>query len=773
MPPDSSPPADLSGSKGTQIGSRNIQINHFHGISAPGPTADAVGLDTPATSRHFPAADRPMRRNDVLERVKDLEKLNSSLETASSSSSPVIVTVTGLGGAGKTTFVRQWVAGVLDEGKVQLDDYLFIDLGGFSQGGKVDIPQALERLIRQIAPGAQSADAASDIDALVSQFHGLAALRSFLLIILDNALDEEHVRSLIPTAGRVLVVITSRKPLLHGLAIRDGFRLRNIEIGRLGHRDSFRLFAKSIGRIRTGDRAAAEEITRFCCGLPLAIRIAAALIQSAQYSMRELADKLREPDDRFILLYTGDEATDLSPVFMASYSRLSDEGQRAFRLLGLRPGQNIDDYAVARLAGTGIAEAALLLVDMHHVGLAEKTEGRFALHDLLHGFASHLAPEEGSEAWRAALSRAADGYYWCVNHEFDRRNENNPMLDAAYLRDYKHLARDGRNAVRSAADWFEAERANLVDLVERSCGARPPLKRAPMLAFSLFYFLEAGGYWAEWDTVNQEGYRAAEALGDIFSSARLKRNIARLEFARIRDRSEALRDVNEQGEQQAPAVRAQCRHVIRLLQESKRLYEQCPREQAQEVVTAYREIADVYLELARLDPAEAPRAVHAYQEAEDLYRQGRDPENPIASLNVSKSVAYRIAGDYDKAEECLRVALEYARQPNKDGHAKHPRILGYGWLRRAELNETRGNPQDYENAISCYDNAIKAFSQYANPLSEARTLARKGRLLARMSRSAEALAPMTRALEFLAGQYPDEAEVVRAWITQVPGDGSR
>lgn len=42
-----------------------------------------------------------------------------------------------------------------------------------------------------------------------------------------------------------------------------------------------------------------------------------------------------------------------------------------------------------------------------------------------------------------------------------------------------------------------------------------------------------------------------------------------------------------------------------------------------------------------------------------------------------------------------------------------------------------------------------------------------------MSRAAEARAPMTKALGILAGQYPDEAEVVRTWIARLPGDGSR
>jgi tetratricopeptide (TPR) repeat protein len=114
------------------------------------------------------------------------------------------------------------------------------------------------------------------------------------------------------------------------------------------------------------------------------------------------------------------------------------------------------------------------------------------------------------------------------------------------------------------------------------------------------------------------------------------------------------------------------------------------------------------------------------------------------------------------------LALGYACQPNDDGDPKHLSGVGYGWLRRAELCEARGNPENFEDAITCYDNAIHVLHQDANPLSEARPQARKGRLLARMSRTAEALAAMTRALEILAGQLPYEADVVRAWIGRLP-----
>jgi GTPase SAR1 family protein len=169
----------------------------------------------------------------------------------------VVVAVTGPGGVGKTTLVRQWVAGVLDRERVKPDDYFSIDLDGFSAGGKVSPHEALERLVRHLTPGGQVADSTAGTDALIKQFREQANLRSFLLITLDDALNEEHVRSLIPATGRALVIITSRKAWMQGLAIKDGFRLNEVKIDRLHDKDSLRLLTKSIGRIRREDQSAA------------------------------------------------------------------------------------------------------------------------------------------------------------------------------------------------------------------------------------------------------------------------------------------------------------------------------------------------------------------------------------------------------------------------------------------------------------------------------------------------------------------------------------
>jgi hypothetical protein len=172
-----------------------------------------------------------------------------------------------------------------------------------------------------------------------------------LVIVLDNAANENHVRQLIPASGRSLVIITSRKPGFVGLQVKNDIKPVLIEIEPFTLDDSLELLRRSLGSVIDDKREAATMVAQYCGHLPLALGIAVALLDSRKFTIAELANELAESTNRLDTL-TIDDDSDLWRIFSASYRRLKADCQRAFRLLGLRLRQGIDEYGVALLTGT-------------------------------------------------------------------------------------------------------------------------------------------------------------------------------------------------------------------------------------------------------------------------------------------------------------------------------------------------------------------------------------------------------------------------------------
>ena len=69
--------------------------------------------------------------------------------------------------------------------------------------------------------------------------------------------------------------------------------------------------------------------------------------------LAELAGELADQQRRLDLLDAGgDPRTAVRAVFSWSYRHLDADAARAFRLLGLHPGPDLDRYAAAALTGT-------------------------------------------------------------------------------------------------------------------------------------------------------------------------------------------------------------------------------------------------------------------------------------------------------------------------------------------------------------------------------------------------------------------------------------
>src|SRR5262249_37716086 len=150
-------------------------------------------------------------------RRDELARLSGLLsEVGRDSSSTVIGVVDGLPGVGKTSLVVQWAHQMVDRFP---DGRLFVNLRGFDCPDRLlDTSQALCHLLT--GRGVPHARMPVDTDQRAALFRAMTADRR-LLMIFDNARDEEHVRPLLPTSPGSLVLVTSRNRLT-GLVAQEG-----------------------------------------------------------------------------------------------------------------------------------------------------------------------------------------------------------------------------------------------------------------------------------------------------------------------------------------------------------------------------------------------------------------------------------------------------------------------------------------------------------------------------------------------------------------------
>jgi hypothetical protein len=263
------------------------------------------------------------------------------------------------------------------------DGQLFVDLHGYTQGCPPREPaDVLEALLRTLDLPPDQIPAGLDERAAVFR-QRLADTRT--LILLDNAASEAQVRPLLPGNSGCLVIITSRRRLkgLHDV--------HSVTLDVLPEADAVTLLGAAAGpdRMPPGDPETAE-VVHLCGRLPLALRMAAALLaHRPMWTAGHLAGLLRDQRRRLIAISDGEH--DLATVFDLSYRTLTPAQQALFRRLGRVPGPDVDAHTAAALLAADPATAGTLLEDLvDHNLLTEHAPGRYRLHDLIREHAQTL-----------------------------------------------------------------------------------------------------------------------------------------------------------------------------------------------------------------------------------------------------------------------------------------------------------------------------------------------------------------------------------------------
>jgi tetratricopeptide (TPR) repeat protein/transcriptional regulator with XRE-family HTH domain len=687
-----------------------ISADRIEELLAAGGAPASPRRQVTAVPRQLPAAVA-----DFTGRAAELEALTGLLDQAGAGApgTVVISAIGGTAGVGKTALALHWAHQVADRFG---DGQLYVNLRGFDPSGT---PAAPAEAIRGFldALGVPPERIPPGPEGQAGLYRSLLADKR-VLIVADNARDEQQVRPLLPTSPASLVLITSRSQL-GGLAAADGARLLTLDV--LSHAEAVHMLTARLGAARAAaEPAAVDRIARLCACLPLALAVAAARAAARPgFPLAALASELTDSAGRLDALDAGDPGSTVRVVFSWSYQQLDDEPARMFRLLGIHPGPDITVPAAASLAGIAEADARRLLRELARAHLiTEHLPGRYAVHDLLRAYAAEQAHRTDSDTGRReATGRVLDHYLHTAARAALLLD---PAMEPAALASPGPGAAAGQPADhRQALAWFEAEHQVLLAAVTLAAGSGFDA-HAWQLPWAMTAFLQPRGHWQEWAATQRTALAAATRLGDTTAQALSGRLLANA-CTNLGDHDQA---------------RGHYASSLALYQRlGNRLGEAKIRQSLSLLADQQGRYAD---------------ALGHAEQALRLYQAIGDKAGEADALN-NVGWCHGLLGDYQQARAFCRRALTLSAETGY-------RVLeGYAWDSVGYAEHHLGN---FAEAAACYQRALSLYRESGDRFGEADTLTHLGDTRQAVGELAQAREAWQQALAIFEDmQHPDAGQV--------------
>jgi tetratricopeptide (TPR) repeat protein len=675
----------------------------------PHPPPDVVPAQLPADVSGFTG------------RTDELKQLDAVLACGQQTAAPVVSVVSGTAGVGKTSLAIHWAHRVRQRFP---DGQLYVNLRGFDPGGQSMEPaDAVRGFLDALAVPAQRIP--SDPDAQAGLYRSRLAGRR-MLIVLDNARDADQIRPLLPSWPGCFVLVTSRHQLA-GLVATEG--AQPVPLDMLTTMEARDLVAWRLGPDRTAaEPEALDDIVTRCGRLPLALAVVAARAAAHPgFPLGALAGELTSASGSLDALTTAEPATDPRSVFSWSYRQLSTEAARLFRLLGLHPGPEFSATASASLAACPVRRARVLLRELAEASLlGEPAPGRYAVHDLLHAYATELVhAHEPEAARRDAIHRLLDHYLGTAGeaavllHPHRDPIALTPALAGAIAAEVCDHAQ--------ALSWFTVEYPVLVAMIDQAARAGFDT-HVWQLAWSLTDFVDKRGLWRDWSEIQHAALAAARRSADLPGQAHAHRGLAgayvRLDLTdEAREHlGSALRIFGELGDHAGQA-------------------------------TIHRGLS--WLSEREGDYTDALRQA---QRALDLFRTAGHRAGESRALNAV-GWCHALLEDYGQALELLHQAIPLLQElGDVQSQALTWDSLGYA---HHHLGHHR-------QAVTCYQHALDLHREAGHRYYEADTLTHLGDSHAAAGNPAGARRAWRTALSILDGLGHPDAEQVRQKLVPTP-----
>jgi len=615
-----------------------------------------------------------------------------------------VVAVVGHPGVGKTV-LAVWAAHELAS---DFPDGCFaVDLRGMDDQ-PVSPRAALDRLLRALGvAGPQIPPGESEQSSLLR----LLVRGRRVLVLLDNAANEAQVRPLVVTSPGCLTLITCRG----ALAGLEGVRWMWLDP--LTEPDAVALLGSIAGRERVAaEPRAAAELAGLCGNLPLAVRILGNRLASRpHWTLAYLLSQVRDERTRLSALAAGD--LQVRSAFEMSYRRLSPPARRVFRRLAAIPGTDFGPELAAIATGATLPDTQAHLDELADAGLLQPapTPGRFQFHDLIRLFAAERHHTEDTPADQARYTHAVLDHLLdtatTAGHLFYPDTPDNPETGPFTTRD-------------DAAHWLDQESSNW-SAAQRDAARLGRHRDVLDLATAMHWYSDSHWFQVSWEEVFTRGVAAARVLGSRGEEAKLLNFLGWVQYFVLEDNEtglvthrEALAVAVEAGDrqEQAWAHGYLSTVLMRLDRPGQALgYAEQACELAGEFgfwtmrVSLRNRLGRVLRALGRYDEA---LAVHRDLLAEMDRRRGevtpRTWQMMVAA--VGRDAGHCLSGlrQWRQAADMFREArLAYADNDVREVEAETALFEGIAWREAGE----------YTRARECLHNALAAFN---TPLAESR-----------------------------------------------------